>query len=122
MTAKNNIKRYAVTWFDTLTLTVDIDHDIVTDELLTQINTFWNGADDRLQDADGNVLIAVLKMLGQRCWPLVIDHCCSEKELIQVFDGMEGWPKMDGSSGFKIIQCDELEFDSYDIAVDEASF
>lgn len=118
-----DIKRYVVTWFDTLSLIIDIDHDIVSNELLAQINAFWSDAADRLNNADGDVLVAVLKMLGQRCWQLVIAHGYSEQALIREFnEGMEGWPKMDGSSGFRIIQCDELEFDECDISVEEVPF
>ncbi|NCG55251.1 DUF2528 family protein [Serratia fonticola] len=114
-----DIKRYVIGWFCTLDLIVEIDHDIVTEKELHEINNFWSDSQDRLMDADGNVLHAVLKMLGQRCWPLLIANwTMSGSSLSKAFDE-EGWPPMDGSCGFRIIDCDELEFDESDITVSE---
>ncbi|WP_345891371.1 DUF2528 family protein [Dickeya oryzae] len=115
-----DIRKYCVEWDGQLTLMVEIDHDIVTAELLMQINFFWSNARDRLEDAGGNVLVAVLKMLGQRCWQMVIAHGYNTQGLIREFgNGVEGWPKMDGSNGFRILDCEEIEFDESDITVDE---
>ncbi|MFP9470297.1 DUF2528 family protein [Pectobacterium brasiliense] len=113
-------KIYGINWFGTLDLIIAINHDIVTDELLNQINSFWLDGAERLEDEDGDVLAAVLKMLGRRCWTLMIQHGYDVNQLICHFnDGEEGWPKMNGSSGFQIIDCDELEFDTVDISVSE---
>jgi len=113
------IKRYNVNWDHQLDLVVEIDHDQVTDEFLHSINSFWSEADDRLDDADNNVLNAVLKMLGQQCWELMIANGFNTYGLIQEFNDREGWPDMDGSYGIKIINCDALLFDISDITVKE---
>ncbi|UUE75516.1 DUF2528 family protein [Pectobacterium aroidearum] len=85
-----DVKRYGVNWFGELDLVVEVDHDVVTNDTLTEINTFWSDADERLDDADGNVLVAVLKMLGQQCWELMIAHNFNTYGLIQEFRDREG--------------------------------
>ncbi|PVY74763.1 DUF2528 family protein [Pectobacterium versatile] len=114
-----DVKRYGVNWFGELDLVVEVDHDLVTDDTLTEINTFWGDSSSRLRDADGNVLIAVLKMLGRRCFQLTTAYGYSVQELVREFETIEGWPFMDGSEGFKIIDCDELAFDKSDISVSD---
>ncbi|MCW2478862.1 DUF2528 family protein [Candidatus Symbiopectobacterium sp. NZEC135] len=119
-----DIRRYGVNWFGTLDLIVDVDLDIVTEDSLNVINNFWSDSSWRLNDANGNLLFAVLKMLAQQCFQMVTAHGFNANGLIHQFDwdggnGMEGWPPMDGSYGFKIISCDELEFDMGDITVSE---
>ncbi|OKP27645.1 DUF2528 family protein [Serratia fonticola] len=113
-----DIKRYVISWFCTLDLIVEIDHDILTEEKLHQINNFWIDAKGRLIDADGNVLHAVLKMLGRRCFLLCAADWFDGSELATKFNE-EGWPPMDGSHGIRIIDCDELEFEESDITVSE---
>ncbi|MBE5226733.1 DUF2528 family protein [Pectobacterium sp. A535-S3-A17] len=115
-----DVKRYGINWFNTLDLIVEIDHDMVTTEQLTKINQLSDDADYRLIDAEGNVLFAVLKLLGQRCWQLMIGYEYSADGLISHFnDNDDGWPLMDGSSGFRIIECDYLEFEACDISVSD---
>lgn len=113
------IKRYNVNWDYQLDLVVEIDHDLVTDVLLHSINSFWSGAAGRLNDAEDNVLMAVLKMLGQQCWELMVAHEFNTYGLIQEFSQREGWPTMDGAYGIKIIDCDQLLFDISEITVKE---
>lgn len=114
-----DVKRYGVNWFGELDLVVEVDHDVVTNDTLTEINTFWSDSSDRLRDADGDVLIAVLKMLAQRCFQLTTAYGYSVKGLVLEFETIEGWPRMDGSEGFKIIDCDELIFCKADISVSD---
>ncbi|TQI78729.1 uncharacterized protein DUF2528 [Serratia fonticola] len=112
------IKRYGINWFGTLDLIVEIDHDIMTEEKLHQINNFWTDSKGRLTDEDGNILHVVLKILGRRCFHLCTADWFDGSELAAKFDE-EGWPPMDGSHGIRIIDCDELEFDVSDITVSE---
>lgn len=47
-------------------LTLEVDLDILTEERATEINEFWSGDDDRLRDADGDVIRAVIKLAAER--------------------------------------------------------
>ncbi|WP_437216735.1 DUF2528 family protein [Pectobacterium sp. LFLA-215] len=114
-----DVKRYRINWFGELDLVVEIDHDVATSDMLAEINSFWDDSRSRLRDADGDVLIAILKMLGQRCFQLTTAYGYDIQRLIREFETIEGWPRMDGLHGFKLIDCDELAFETCDISVSE---
>lgn len=61
-----NIKTYTLkdTWKE-WSITVEVDHDILTSERAAMINSFWTSAEDRLSDADGNVVRAVIKLAAE---------------------------------------------------------
>ncbi len=122
----SEIKRYKGTHLDTgFEVVVEIDSSVMTEEKLHEINNFWSGAEDRLDDADGIVVNAVLKMLSAEVFRLSIDHMLVE----ECFDwkcrytgkqrnGIEGWPEMDGSFGIKIVSYDDFEIRADDIGVE----
>lgn len=115
-----NIKRYQVKWNDLARIIIDVDHDLLTENKLHQINNFWSFAEDRLDELNGHVLNAVLALLAEECFRLSFQGCFIPSLLIDAFDsGVEGWPRMDGSEGLKIISCDEPEFLVSDMAVSE---
>lgn len=114
-----DIKRYRMTYND-FDITVEIDHSMLTDADLYEINNFWSGSEDRLSDAGGSLRTAVLKMLCAEILRLTL----TELDPIGAFDwkkksGVEGWPAMDGSEGIKIIDYDELTIDNRDVTVQE---
>lgn len=109
-------KRYTLTYdFMGNTAVVDIDHAVCTDTKLHEINTFWSGACERLAQADGNVLHAVLKML---CCRLLADSI----EYMNVEDhwrcrAPEGWPNLDGSAGIILVSVDDWQFDEEEVSI-----
>ena len=113
------MKRYVLT-YDLMgnEVVLDIDQNVCTDELLHEINSFWSGADYRLNQADDNVLHAVLKML---CTRLLVD---SIRELNAVHTwrtgAPEGWPNLDGSMGITLISLDDWEFDEEEVTIKES--
>ena len=64
----SNIKTYTVkaTWFNDAEVTLQVDHDLLTAENATEINTFWSNADSRLASEDEDVARAVIRMFGAR--------------------------------------------------------
>lgn len=63
-----NLKRYTLedAWKD-WDVTVEVDHDILTEERAAEINSFWSGDEERLSDEDGDVVRAVIKYAA-RMW------------------------------------------------------
>ena len=57
--------RVAASWFNDAEVTLQVNFDVLTPELAAEINGFWTGADDRLQEEGGNVLLAVVRMFGE---------------------------------------------------------
>ncbi|WP_321367647.1 DUF2528 family protein [uncultured Desulfuromusa sp.] len=126
-----NIKKYTVDYnCGEGSITVEIDHNIMTEEALHEINNFWSEAEDRLADADGNILNAVLTSLCE----VVLRGLCADNlnihGVILSFDwensyfydnAHEGWPKMDGSMGIKIIDFEPICFCAGDFRIKEVA-
>jgi hypothetical protein len=115
---KVNKQKYNVSYDGKFDMVVEIDHAVMTDENLHEINRFWGGDKDRLSRANGDVVQAVLKMLASTAFNLTIETW----DAIEAFNwangkGQEGWPTMDGSEGIKIVSIDEVCFDHDDIEV-----
>ena len=60
----SNIKKYIIDYDWKASIEIEIDHDVMTEEKLHQINNFWSDSEYRL-NKHGSVLNAVLIMLAQ---------------------------------------------------------
>ncbi|EKZ9425950.1 DUF2528 family protein [Salmonella enterica] len=124
----SDVKRYEIIWnaHDEMpVLTVEIDPAVCTIETLENINNFFINAQARLDEADGDVIATVLKMLAAACFTEQTGPTgdWNTRGLIDLFkDGnMEGWPPMDGSEGIKILGCDSPGVRYDDMIVEEVS-
>ncbi len=61
-----NIKRYLVkeTWKE-YQVTLEVNHDVLTEETASLINGFWSNADNRLSAEDGDAVRTVIRLFGQ---------------------------------------------------------
>lgn len=119
------IRQYDLTW-NYATVSIAIDDAVMTKQHLTEINSFWSDADVRLDHADGSVELAVVKRLAGVCFYILMDHGLNTQGLIWKFDwdygrGVEGWPKMDGSSGILICDSEVPLIDDDDIEISTKS-
>lgn len=102
----SNIKTYTVkaSWFNDAEVTLQVDHDLLTPELATEINGFWSNSGRRLAAEDENVVRAVIRMFGARAIALAMEqggwdfsNHSREKGLSTAQDVIdrdgEGWPK-----------------------------
>lgn len=120
------IKRYSVDCNDMAEVIIEIDHDVATEEKLHEINDFWSNSEQRIGEAR-SVLGAVLKMLTAKVLYLALeDGFAGVESVIRSFDyeiegvvGHEGWPKLDGSYGIKLIDFTDLTIDYDDMTVRE---
>jgi hypothetical protein len=78
--------------------------------LCTEINNFWCGAECRLDDAGDDVVKAVLTML---CRCALVEEIISSQGAVHTFavQGQEGWPKLDGSEGIKLVRVEQVNFE-----------
>ena len=62
----SNVKTYRVAadWFSDAEITLQVDHDVLTPELATLINEFWVNSVDRVEQEDGDVVLAVIRLFG----------------------------------------------------------
>lgn len=56
--------RVVAAWFEDADVTLRVDHELLTPELATQINTFWSGDDSRLAEENEDVVRAVIRLFG----------------------------------------------------------
>jgi len=108
-----NVKRYKIEWMDIFEVIIDIDHAILTDEDIQEINKFWTSAKYR-EESKGGLVHGVLCMLGAEITREQFKHEWLIEDLIKRFDweageGIEGWPPMDGSHGITIVDVSEIE-------------
>ncbi len=61
-----NIKQYLVkeTWKE-YQVTLEVNHDVLTEEVASLINGFWSNAADRLSAENGDVVRTVIRLFGQ---------------------------------------------------------
>ncbi|AQT97517.1 hypothetical protein B1R45_22725 [Pseudomonas azotoformans] len=46
-------------------VTLEVNHDVLTEETASLINGFWSNADDRLSAENGDVVRTVIRLFGQ---------------------------------------------------------
>lgn len=112
-------KRYTISYDWSFDLVVDIDHDVMTDANLHEINNFWNNADYRLRKADGDISKAVLTMLGLTAFTMSVEYWDADDRLRR--GDVEGWPQMDGKYGITLVSLDTFELDEDDLSIKEAT-
>lgn len=105
----SNVKTYTIDYDWKAELTVEIDHDIMTDAGLREINEFWSN--HKWREKRHGLLNAVLIMLAKHVMPSVYELGYNTHGAVSLFDwndgnGQEGWPPMDGSHGIKITNID----------------
>lgn len=109
------IKTYTLDYDDKAEVIVEVDHDILNDELLHEINNFWFDAEHRLAACNGNILKVVLRLLATAA---IREEITSRGGVSSFVDGeMEGWPPLDGTFGIRLIKVEELTFEDSDINI-----
>ncbi|OJX55521.1 MAG: hypothetical protein BGO88_04725 [Flavobacterium sp. 38-13] len=115
-----NIQRYTIEHLPTSAgLTVEINFDFISKEkfsMMDMIKTmvdFFSDADSRLRN-NKNYLEAFLKQLTEMSILLSIEHNCNINGVIRQFEKQEGYCRMDGTMGIKLIELCMLELDDQD--------
>lgn len=70
-----NIKRYTVNeFFKDYSVTLEVNHDILTPERAEEINSFWSEHDWRKSAEDGDVVRAVIRLAGSTLINIMISE------------------------------------------------
>ena len=93
----SNIKKYIIDYDWKASIEIEIDHDVMTEEKLYQINNFWSDSEYRL-NKHGSVLNAVLIMLAQHALLIAISSDLNAYGVVCEFDwndgNGQGWPPL----------------------------
>ena len=109
---KTGTKQYTTCIGDAFYTTVQINHDVLTDEKLHGINSFWMDAEYRLSKHNGDVSLAVVERLAQRIFCIEASGYDAADEFNQ--HRVEGWPKLDGSEGLRLLICGDFDVSDFD--------
>ncbi len=107
----NNMKKYKIEhgWL-TWSATVEIDKEKAM-PVIKEMVEFWSAWEDLLEANDGNYIDAFLQQLGRRLMYNQIGFNRSVEGAIENLASMEGWCKMDGSQGIRLIEIDSCSFE-----------
>jgi len=99
-------------------VTLEIDLDVMTPEVATEINNFWGGADDVLDAADGDIVQAAARRAASRLLWLLLDANDADDAMAE-FNQLEGWPP-NGAHGIRIVDFElptigAVELDCYEL-------
>ena len=116
------IKKYLVEHESGAGMVVEVDHSLMTDAELHDLNNFWSCARERLSDEDGDILHTVLKDLLNQVLRVQFEGDLNLQGVLNAFDyhgggGQEGYPKLDGSAGIKLLKVDGIELFASDMTV-----
>lgn len=109
-----NIKQYKITqdWGD-IEVELDVDHDKLTPQLADEINRFWINHEERLEAADGDAVLAVIRLAAAHFMDCGL-RWESVESAQRDLDTSEGWPTDHGITlvsfdGFPDIVSTELQ-------------
>jgi len=113
-------------WDWEMKVEIDFDFPNIMGEIKDMVE-FWSNWEERLDDNDGDYVKTFLKQLGQKVY-FMINDCGSVYSLLNSFDwddkffgGEEGYCKMDGSKGIKIIRADSWSVDKEEFEVEDVT-
>lgn len=91
-------------------ITVEINDDENTKQLMDMCNKFWFGYQQRLDDENGDITNTFLKLLCGTALSVQQTNDYNLYGVIQEFNDMEGWCRLDGSDGIKLTGIEWLTF------------
>jgi len=119
------LKQYKVAGFNYFEATFEVNEDLLQEKTLAEVNNFCSDSEERLADANGSLLRAVLNSYFTRIqwliaeaggWPMnvpsIIDAFAWKDSEGNGKNGQEGFFELDGSHGIRLVDytC-ELELD-----------
>ncbi|VVD68519.1 DUF2528 family protein [Pandoraea commovens] len=109
------IKKYTLEHEFGAQIDVEVDHDILTPEVLTEFVMFWGDGAEKL--AEHGPLHAFLR----RFTVAFLVEAITSISPCDSFDRgcVEGYPAVDGSTGLRVLRYDAFDFDDVDVYVRE---
>jgi hypothetical protein len=98
-------------------VTLEVDLDVMTPELATEINNFWAGAADVLTAAGDDIIQAAARRAASRILWLLLDTDDADSAMDE-FNRQEGWPP-NGEHGIRIVDFDLPSMSADDLDCEE---
>lgn len=97
-------KQYRLQYNFSAEMVIEVDHAIMTPEVFKEYSEFWSNKPD-LEDWLVSIYMIALRQS--------VAALSATASLMKGEE--EGFPKMDGSAGVKIVSFDEFSFDEFDV-------
>jgi hypothetical protein len=124
----SNIKNYQVEHRPTsggIEVEIDLDftkkintpngeEDYTIEKLIKDMVEFWTGWEDKLEDNTGDYLDTFLKQLCREVITITAHNNLNHLGVIDYMEGEEGWCRLDGSCGIKLINVWDSDFTTQD--------
>ena len=107
-----------ITFVDVVDFIVVFDKDEETYKLCHEINDFWSGSKDRLNDAQDCIYKCVTQLIANEIIRLQMKssfYCGVDAAKKAFQDGIEGFYPIDGSCGIELTYCDDFELKYLDV-------
>ena len=101
-------------WWDAV---VEIDYNENTLQWMKDQLLFWSGGQEKIDDEEGNIEQAYLKMLAQEILPL--SQSLNLYGLTEHFKEAEGWAALNDDFGVKLVSVEPWNFETEDIQLVE---
>lgn len=90
-------------------------------ECIKEMVEFWTDWESDVEENEGDYTKTFLQSLAIECYRIIVSNNYNTFGVISEFDDKEGWCKMDGSFGIKIIDCDDVNFSnsSFEVKVEK---
>jgi len=99
-----------------LTITLDIDTDVMTPDIAQEVSTFWISKDEVSEASDGDVFEAVARYAAGSLLMSLLSGWNSPEIALKELSESEGWPEQ---HGITIVDYDLPTFDASALDVDE---
>lgn len=97
-----------------ISITLQVNTDVMTGEVAAEVNAFWSGADAVLEAAEGDVIEAVARRAAPRLIHSLVDGW-TKKHAVERLSDEEGWPS---DHGITIIDFDLPDWDAENLEVE----
>lgn len=114
-------RRFQLSYGFDLSITLDIDTDVMTPELAKEVNAFWISADEILEVSDGDAVQAVARRAADPLLRSLQDGRYQEYALEELGKS-EGWPEKHGITivDYEIPCTDSVTWDVEELEVTPA--
>lgn len=82
-----NIKHFKVTFDACVEIEMAVDLEKLTPEIATEMNDFWSGGGDLLNDCDGDVIRCAVRLIASKAAHFIAEDSHFEKERFREAEG-----------------------------------
>lgn len=116
-TKKYTLSYAPIDWWCVIEIAEEVD-GVKTIDRIKEMVEFWSEWESLLSDNNGDYTSAFLKQLARQAYMIASSNQYNTYGVVEEFNDMEGWCKMDGSCGIKILSTDDVDVSYGDFEIE----